>query len=87
MKTDYHVFVTSNKSYTHIIVGEADKTLCGIGNEAIEQKQPRFPYSEIRETYSEHDFLKFVRDNRDLYSELRFCKRCIKAFDRTIKDD
>ena len=84
-KKEFHVFVTSNRSNTHIIVDDSEKTLCGIEDEAIEKTSCRFPESEIRATYTKEEFKKWADDNRYSVDDgWRFCKRCLKAYDKII---
>lgn len=84
MKTEtFGVFVTSNASLTHIIFGDAKSTPCGLENESIEKQNCKHPASEIRDVMDSVEFSEYVKTNRVLInSELRFCKRCLKAYDK-----
>ena len=85
MKTEdmtFGVFVTSNASMTHILFGESLVTPCGLNNEPFETKGPRYPCSEVRAEMPAKEFKNWIELNRHVYSHMRLCKRCLKAFDK-----
>jgi hypothetical protein len=77
---EFHVFVTSNASRTHIIFGNHTHTACGIENEPIGKVWCRFPSSEIRSTYPKKEFIKWFKSQENVESEFGFCKKCRKKF-------
>lgn len=77
---EYGLFVTSNKSNSHIVFGDTDKTPCGLEHRIMGTNHPN---SEVRWYMGEKDFKAWIAENRQFqYDGYRLCKRCLKAYDK-----
>lgn len=82
MVEQFGIFVTSNASLTHIIFDDRRKSCCGLNIPSMEERYVDHPNGEIRNLLTPIEMKIYVKDNRHEPGPLRFCKICLKTYDR-----
>lgn len=74
------LFVTSNKSLSHLVFDENMVTPCGLGTGLFDHKS-----SETRWYLNFNEFAIWVKQNRKFKDDgYRLCKKCLSAYDKLM---